>query len=172
MENVPAQLAATTAMAYLLLLVAAAGWDLWRMIIPNALVVTLVALFPVAALAAPASGIPWWSHVGAGASVLLVGLAAYRFRVLGAGDVKLLATIGLWAGFAFLPMVLLVTVLAGGALAILMIVIRRIAMALAVAFSGAETVEMPRVLLSGEKLPYGVAIAVGGATLMYGHPFF
>ncbi len=172
MDGITVTLASTTALAYLLVLLAAAGWDLARMIIPNALVIALLALFPVAALAAPASSIPWWSHLAAGAAVLVVGLGAYRFRVMGAGDVKLLAAIGLWAGLGALPMVLLVTVLGGGVLAIGMIVIRRLAMAVAVAVSGAETIDMPRVLLSGEKLPYGVAIAAGGATLMVSHPFF
>lgn len=170
MESLPTSLAATTALAYFAILFAAACWDLWRMIIPNALVMALLALFPVAFVAAPGSPIPWWSHIAAGAAVLLVGLGAYRFRVMGAGDVKLLAAIGLWAGLSYLPIVLLVMAFSGGALAILMILLRRIAMGVVVALSNAEAVKLPRVLLNGEKLPYGVAIAASGGTLFFEHP--
>lgn len=160
-----------TAVAYLALLLLAAGWDVWRMVIPNALVVTLLALFVVAVLFVPGSGMTWWSHLAAGALVLMVGLGLYGFRVMGAGDVKLIAVIGVWAGLDLLPLVLLTTVLAGGGLAIMILALRRIALGLAIALTRGEQVRLPRSLQIGEKLPYGVAIAVGGAVLIIYHPF-
>ncbi len=35
-------------------------------------------------------GVRWEMHLGALAAVLAVGLVAYRFKALGAGDVKLI----------------------------------------------------------------------------------
>ena len=96
----------------------AAGFDMRSKEIPN----TISIVLGLAALIAAALGLhplPWWDialgfGVAFGGSFLLFALG-----VLGGGDVKLLAALGLTLGLrAFLPFVLITSV-AGGALALL-----------------------------------------------------
>ncbi|HKJ63361.1 MAG TPA: prepilin peptidase, partial [Hyphomicrobiales bacterium] len=94
-----------------------------------------------------------------GAAVFAGGAVLYAMNKLGGGDVKLLAAISVWAGFEHLPDLLLYVALGGGALAIGLIVVRRAIMSLRVAGAGGDTTSLPRVLLEGEAVPYGLAIA-------------
>src|SRR3546814_13737123 len=89
-------------------------------------------------------------------------LVAYRFGVVGGGDLKLMTAVSLWAGLDALPQLLLWTALAGGAFALGLIVLRRLLGGLLVVQPFAETVTLPRLLLPGEEIPYSVAIAIGG----------
>src|SRR3546814_3100054 len=88
-------------------------------------------------------------------------LVAYRFGVVGGGDLKLMTAVSLWAGLDALPQLLLWTALAGGAFALGLIVLRRLLGGLLFVQPFAETVTLPRLLLPGEAIPYGVAIALG-----------
>jgi prepilin peptidase CpaA len=88
--------------------------------------------------------------LAAAAAIFLAGAVAFRFRLLGGGDVKLIAAAALWLGAAALGPFLLVTALAGGALALGFLVWRLIGR------GGA----------SG--LPYGIAIAAGGILVSAG----
>jgi prepilin peptidase CpaA len=80
-----------------------------------------------------------------------VGVAAFAIGILGGGDVKLLAAVGLFAGPAGILDLLLVTALAGGLLGIA---------SLAGAPIGPVSTEGEAALR--RRLPYGPAIAVGG----------
>jgi prepilin peptidase CpaA len=96
----------------------------------------------------------------------LVGsLVLYRFRVMGGGDLKLMAAVALWIGIGELPQLVILTAMAGGAFALGLIVLRRLLTGALVAQSVFSQVTLPRLLLPGEKIPYGVAIAVGGIFL-------
>lgn len=68
------------------------------------------------------SGLPQGLGWGSASLGLLAGLAAflpfYGLRVLGAGDVKLLATVGLFVGYSEIWMVALFSALAGGVMAL------------------------------------------------------
>nr|WP_175428821.1 prepilin peptidase [Azospirillum argentinense] len=102
---------------------------------------------------------------------------------MGGGDVKLLTAAALWSGWEQLPALLLVTVLAGGILAIVAlarVAARRAADTLALFFPCSatakarlwlETLLRTRnvdALPSGEAgLPYGIAIAAGGVSILY-----
>lgn len=156
--------------AYVLLLVTAGVFDVTKFIIPNWIAISLMALFLAATVLLPFE-VDWLSHIGAAFTVLLAGLVAYRFGVLGAGDVKLIAAVSLWAGFDHAPALLLYIVLAGGALALLLLVMRRLVMGVAVAVPWSGGRVLPRLLLVGEKLPYGVAIASGSIVLGSQHSF-
>ena len=81
--------------------------------------------------------------------IFVLAAMAFRYGLLGGGDVKLLAAGGLWLGAAALGPYLLTTVLAGGALARR---VRRLAGGGAGSAAGTK----------GPSLPYGVAIAAGG----------
>jgi len=143
---------------YVLLLCVAAALDTWKFIIPNFITLALIALFVATALYLPFD-VDWLSHLGSGAVVLAAGAVLFAFNKLGGGDVKLLAAVALWAGFEHLPDLLMYVTLGGGALAVALIVVRRVIFSLRVAGVGGETSTVPRVLLSGEAVPYGLAIA-------------
>jgi prepilin peptidase CpaA len=150
--------------AFVALLVAAAVFDLWKFTIPNWISVSLLGLFVAAGVFLPMQ-INWLSHIGAMAAVLLGTLVLYRFRLIGGGDLKLLVVVGLWAGLDGLPTLLVMTAFAGGVLALGLIGLRRLLMSLMVLQTVPDCitkVSLPRLLLPGEPLPYGVAIAVGG----------
>ncbi len=159
---------------FCLLCLAAAVFDLWKMIIPNAVSILLVALFFANALVLTLfSGyaVAWLSHLGAMAAVLVVGLVAYRFNVLGAGDVKLLTAVSLWAGFEknlieplvldyFLFDYLTLVALCGGGLSLALLILRRLVVGLLLFQSSPQNITLPRYLLPREHMPYGVAIAL------------
>ncbi len=159
---------------FCLLCLAAAAFDLWKMIIPNAISLLLVALFFANALFLNlylGYSVAWLSHLGAMAAVLIVGLVAYRFGAMGAGDVKLLSAISLWAGFEknlleplilqqFLFDYLLLVALCGGGLSLGLLILRRLVVGLLLFQSSPQNVTLPRYLLPREHLPYGVAIAL------------
>jgi Flp pilus assembly protein protease CpaA len=159
---------------FCLLCLVAAAFDLWKMIIPNTISILLVALFFANGLFLTFySGyeVAWLSHIGALAAVLFVGLVAYRFGALGAGDVKLLSAISLWAGFEqnlldplitgyYLFDYLILVALCGGALSLGLIILRRLVVGVLLVQSSPQNVTLPRFLLPKEQLPYGVAIAL------------
>lgn len=149
---------------YVLLLVTAAVIDVTKFIIPNVIVVALVALFFIATILSPLDT-NWISHIGAAASVFLVGVVAYRFKKLGAGDVKLMTAVSLWMGFEYLPLLLLYVALCGGAVAFFFIGLRHLALAIAIRWPRLGTGVVPRLLVVGEKIPYGVAIAIGSVII-------
>lgn len=136
--------------AILALLVWGACQDVLSFRLPNWLTLTtaVIATSLVALTSAQMVDLVW--HVGFGIAVLLVGLLMFRFNLLGGGDVKWLAALAIWIGpdLAFLRFLLLMG-LAGGVLAIVMLVVRR----LCPAYGKQE---------GRTHLPYGVAIAVAG----------
>jgi len=143
---------------YILLLCVAAAYDTWKFIIPNFITVGLIALFVGTALYLPFE-VDWLSHLGAGAAVFAAGAVLYAMNKLGGGDVKLLAAVAVWTGFDHLTNLLLYVALGGGVLAIGLMALRRLILGLRVAGAGSDASTLPRVLLSGEAVPYGLAIA-------------
>lgn len=155
--------------ALLVALVAAAvATDLSSRRIPN--VLTLTGLAAGLALRVPAG----WEAVGAGAAGATVALAVALPLVLagglGGGDAKLLAAVGAFVGLEGLPVVLLVTAVAGGTMATI-VAVRAGAVGETLAHAGAlvrrvlpgnpdvsvRTLSTPGALA----IPYGVAIAAG-----------
>ena len=146
---------------YALLLGIAAVFDTWKFVIPNAIAVALVVLFIATALLLPfeMTWREWLSHVGAAVAVFIGGAVLYAFNKMGGGDVKLLTAVAFWAGFEHLTELLLYVAIAGGALAIGLIVMRKVIMSLGAANTRLAAVKLPRILLDGEAVPYGLAIA-------------
>lgn len=99
--------------------------------------------------------------------MILVGALLYLPGIMGAGDVKLLMAVGSLAGVDFVRDALLFTALAGGVLALIVMIRHRIA--LKVTKDLARVAWMKMVLRvgvsdipkSGRKMPYAIAIAVG-----------
>jgi prepilin peptidase CpaA len=149
---------------YALLLAAAAVTDVWKFKIPNWVSAALLVLFVPTALLLPLE-VDWLSHVGAGLSVLAVGVVLFVRGWLGAGDVKLMTAVSLWAGFAYLAQFVFIVALAGGALALLLLVLRMLIARLPAVRAASGGLVLPRVLVVGERVPYGVAIACGAILL-------
>lgn len=132
--------------------------DLAAMRIPNRICLCIAALYPVHVLA---SGVPidWLGALGAAAAVFLVGLVPFVFRLMGGGDVKLMAAAALWAGPGMVLEFVLVTTFLGGVMALIMVSPYRYVLANACDAVGRG--DIGDVLL-GRAIPYAVAIAAGG----------
>jgi len=119
---------------------------------PLSLGLALIGLVRIAAGLAAGAGFGAAAlDLAAAAAVFLAGAVAFRFRLLGGGDVKLIAAAALWLGAAALGPFLLATAVAGGALAIGFLLTRNL---------------RREGLAAG--LPYGIAIAVGGILVSAG----
>lgn len=139
------------------LVIWAALRDATTMTIPNRLTMLTAATFAPAALAAGLPPSAWGLALAAGAVALVLGMAMFAFGWIGGGDAKLFAACGLWVGAsAALPFAMW-TALAGGALAVALLLGRQAA-EMAPGFGPRW---MQRLLTRGEGVPYGVAIAVG-----------
>ncbi len=141
------------------LLVGAGAQDLRSMQIANGFSLAIGSLFIVWAGAGLVGGQMSLETValslGCGAAVFGVGAAAFAIGALGGGDVKLSAAVSLFAGPQLLSSFLIITAIAGGLLALAILVgapLGRPAMA--------GSVPLRARLRSG--LPYGPAIAAGG----------
>ena len=155
--------------AYVCLLLIAAILDIKSFVIPNWTAIALAALFLVPAAVLPFDT-AWVSHLGGAAAVFIAGLVAYRFRVLGAGDVKSLTAVSLWTGFDKLPALLLYVALSGAVLVVAVFAIRCVLLALAARWQFVERVLRLRFMERRGKLPYGVAIASGAILIANGLP--
>lgn len=149
----------------LLALAALAGLMLWagacdarRYEIPNRISLLLALVYPLHLLAS-AGRTDWLGGLITAAVLFALGAILFFFRLVGGGDVKLLAAGGLWAGPALVSPYLLVTTLAGGALALALISVRSWRRARAVLAGPDAAAALP---LARQRMPYGVAIAAGG----------
>lgn len=142
----------------------AAATDLLTMRIPNWVSVTLAVAFLVAAPLAGLSLYDILMHLAAGTVVLLAAIALYAVGGFGGGDGKLLAAAALWIGFEGLVTYLAFVSIAGGVLAVAILIYRRV--------PAVEALPIPDWALKlhkqGTGIPYGIAIAAG-ALLVYPH---
>lgn len=157
------------ASVFVISLLIAAVIDCRRFSIPNSISVIIGIDFIAAAACLPVHT-QWTSHLGAAATVFAVGLVLFRFRVLGAGDIKLMTAVSLWAGFEKLSWFLLCSAIAGGALSLTIVLFRYLVLAVQLQFPRACVLSIPRLLRIGENIPYGVAIAAGGLSLLFELP--
>lgn len=152
-------------------LLAYACWsDLRSRRIPNRLVLVLA----VGGVLFSVTSMPVAQGLLRSVSGLLVGLAIwmpfYVMRLLGGGDVKLLAAAGAWLGVAGTVRASVTAALAGGLLAILAVLWQRqgrqflswIALQV-MTLRAAPAPAPPPGSFSSRKLPYGLALAAGAA---------
>jgi prepilin peptidase CpaA len=143
-------MALVLATAAIALFTAAAVTDSLSRRIPNRISIALALLGLLrigAALVAGEGALTAGLDLAAAAGVFTLAALAFRFGLLGGGDVKLLAAGTLWLGAAALGSYLLVTALAGGLMAVSFV-------AWQFAWPGGARRRKP-------SLPYAVAIAAG-----------
>ncbi|PLZ03376.1 peptidase A24A prepilin type IV [Burkholderia sp. WAC0059] len=147
-------------------LLAVLAWcDVRSRRLPGPLVAALVALYFAAALAAHAAvASVLVHHVAVAVAAFAVGTALFACGALGGGDVKLAAAVFLWAGSTLALPALLLIALAGLAVALL-----------ALAASGLVRLapsspfgRAARPWSAKRGVPYGVALAAGGAVVILG----
>ena len=132
--------------------------DLLTMTIPNRLSLALAISFFVLA---PIAGLPFAEigiHFAGAGLVFLACFALFALNIMGGGDAKLLAAATLWFGFdSSLIEFLIYVAFIGGVLTVLIVLVR----------SQSDTIlaiglPLPDSLVVAKKIPYGVAIAIGG----------
>jgi prepilin peptidase CpaA len=163
---------------FLALMILAALEDIRTRRIPNWLTGSVAALYPLYALAAPAS-VAWFGALGAGMLVFLLGWLLFARGIMGGGDVKLITAVTLWAGIEHLALFAAVTSLSGGILGIASLIRERWGWRLApLASFGSATIALPgrqgrslpdaaeeapdQGTVTSPTLPYGIAVAAGG----------
>lgn len=112
------------------------------------------------------------------ASVLVIGFLLFRFRLIGGGDIKLIAAVAAAASFPGCLTFILYTMLAGGLLAIV-VALRRGSLR-ASFYNASSTLAYPALYYrsagfaipsAGIKMPYGVAIFAGALALVASQTF-
>ncbi|NKK57522.1 peptidase [Rhizobium leguminosarum bv. viciae] len=151
-----------------LCLAMAAFSDLFTMTIPNRisliLVFSFLALAPFSGLGLQAIGM----HLAAGAIVFTACFALFSFNVMGGGDAKLLTATALWFGLNESLLFLMTDVaMIGGLITLLILLIRAQSNTIL-----AIGLPVPNSLLLAKKIPYGIAIAIGGFMAFPSSPLF
>ncbi|MGA0604096.1 A24 family peptidase [Caulobacter sp. KR2-114] len=155
--NIPDAIEIAVAVAVTAALVWASVTDVRQRRIPNLCVAILLALFVAWSVAA--LGAHLISGLEAGAIALVLTVALWAGGVFGAGDSKLFAAVALFMGLGYLPYFAVATALAGGGLAVISLA-RNPTRALAIfTLRGKGD--------SGPGVPYGVAIGMGGALVLW-----
>lgn len=135
-------------------LVAAAVFDMVTFEIPDTLSIVILAAAFGYGWATPGFG--WVSHGLAVLAMFVVGLLLFSRGWMGGGDIKVLVAVAGWTGLAGLPMQLAYVAIAGGMLALVLIIVRR---GLAATGRGPEV--LPKLFRIDAPLPYAVAILFG-----------
>jgi prepilin peptidase CpaA len=161
-------LKAALALAFPALAIIAAVKDATSFTIPNRLSIALAAVFPAAALAFRMPMGEIGLHAAVGLAALVLGMAMFALRWIGGGDAKLFAAAALWLGWPAAGPFLLVTSLAGGALAVGLVGLRSIWLRPLIVGGPAWFMRLAE---PGENAPYGVAIAVGALAVFPQSPF-
>jgi prepilin peptidase CpaA len=149
------------ALLFAALLVTGAVRDLTSFKIPNWISIALTVGF------VPAGFLAWTAGAGlgalslnlaVGAAAFVAGVAMFAAGLFGGGDAKLLAAAGLWLGWPAAGTYVMVTGLAGGLLAGVLLALRSPQLR---PLAGAAPGWIGRLAIPGESVPYGVAIAAG-----------
>jgi prepilin peptidase CpaA len=141
------------------LVIIAALSDITSFTIPNRVSVLLMAGFVVTVLVLGRPLGEIGADFGLGFAALLIAMGMFAAGWIGGGDAKLFATATLWLGWSAMPVFLLTTALAGGALAIMLLNARS---AWIRPYFSAAPPWLARLAEPESAVPYGVAIAVGG----------
>lgn len=164
--------------ALILLLTIAIWQDICYYRIPNILVFpgALIGILLNTLLPLDMSGLGTLTSLAGLGVGLVVLLPLYMLRVMGAGDIKLMAMIGAFTGPSSILIITIYVLLAGGILALSMALLRgsfsklidNLKFMLFLRLAGTSTmnpITTENLHQSAGKLPYGVAIAAG--TLFY-----
>lgn len=137
-----------------ILLLLAAGQDLWKLKISNVFPAALIGLYIFRAIFVGLQT-DMWQNLAVFAFILSAGTILFAKRWLGGGDVKLFAATALWFDFTSAPYLLFAITFGGALVALAFIFIRRLLP------KGLEEKTGWASLKRRGPIPYGLAIAVG-----------
>lgn len=141
---------------FTLTMLTAAIKDASTMTIPNWVSLALLGGF-VLVMPFVWQGLPnFGEHLGAGFAMFALGFAMFAFGWLGGGDAKLMAATSFWWTWPDLFMYFMYTTLAGGVLAIFILIGRKY-----MPVSVMTSPWMHRMFRDEKKMPYGLALAFG-----------
>jgi prepilin peptidase CpaA len=139
----------------LLLCLWAAMSDMTTLTIPNRLNLAIAGFGLAAILAAWPGPELALQHLAIAAACLIVGFGLFSFGLIGGGDAKMIPAVAIWLGPAAMLPFLAAMAVAGGVLAVFLLVMR----------SSVSPQRIPaavrRPFVAGEGVPYAVAIAAG-----------
>ena len=146
------------------IMILAALSDAMSFKIPNLACLALILLFPSFVVSSP-SEVSWPNHLLVFITVLGIGYFMYLQQWAGAGDIKLVAAISLWAGPPFWAPFLFITAVVGGLFSIVIGVQAYIK-------QRKNPSQGNNPAWTKTPIPYGIAIALGGlCTLTFlSHP--
>jgi len=149
-------------MIYLIFAMLAVIWfDGTRYIIPNWLVGSLLALYPLAVYETH-TPVNWQMALVGMLVVFALGYIVFMLKWMAAGDVKLIVACGLWVGFRHLADFIFILSIFGGIFAVIVWLTRK-----ALPFIPKAFPKKPRILRDNEPIPYGLAIALGFLVMMW-----
>lgn len=144
-------------LTFSLLMAMAAFKDAATMTIPNWISLAIVGAF-VIAIPFTWQGLPLLlEHLSVGLVFFLAGFAMFAFGWLGGGDAKLMAATALWWTWPDSVVYIFYTAIAGGALALFLLIGRKYVPVRVLTSSWAHMM-----FKDEKKMPYGIALAVGG----------
>jgi prepilin peptidase CpaA len=136
--------------------------DATRYIIPNWLNGLVLALYPVFALLAP-EGVDLQAAGLTLLGVFAFGFVLFALRLMGGGDIKLLAALSPWCAYPAIVEFLIWMTIYGGLLSLVLIIARVWLPRLL----PSKVAKLPRMLQSGQPVPYGLAIAASFLLLLW-----
>jgi prepilin peptidase CpaA len=145
------------AFSFPVLLTIGAADDLRRYLIPNWVSLVLAGLSAPALLLAGADLTVVLWHLAVGLVVLVLMSILFFRGMIGGGDVKLLAAGACWTGWPLIIAFIFYTAIAGGLLAVVLLIAHRIFRNRSVKSFWLSSLLNPKT-----GIPYGVAIAIGG----------
>jgi prepilin peptidase CpaA len=147
---------------FVLVMVVAMAWDAATLEIPDTASIILIAGFLGGALTGDAGWAMIVQHATAGVVLFTVGAGLFRLGIWGGGDVKFMAATGLWFGWGGLATWLFMVAVAGGVLALAILILRH----------GVSTPALwwphwlRRLHRKDEGIPYGIALGAGGLLVL------
>jgi len=141
-----------------LVMALAASTDLLTMRISNKLVLLLAAGFVVLALAIGMPLQQFAMHFACAALVLMIAFMLFALGWIGGGDAKLAAATTLWLGFGLTLPYIVYAGLAGGALTLIILMLRRLPRTPFIA----RHAWLERLYNAKSGVPYGIALALAG----------
>ncbi|MEQ1755245.1 MAG: prepilin peptidase [Micropepsaceae bacterium] len=142
------------------IVIVAAMYDAMTLTIPNWISLALIGLFPVVAFLAGFDLSTVGIHVAVGSAALITGMVLFAFHFIGGGDAKFFAAVSFYVGLSAAGSYLMTVVIAGGVLAIVLMMARRLAQ------MGFAMDWFLRFTRGGSVIPYGIAIAFGALTVL------
>lgn len=139
--------------------------DFTRFLIPNKLVLALLAVYPLMLVCVQGRA-EWYYDLLIGVAMFLLGFVFFALKIMGGGDVKLLAVCGVFVGRQMFLNFFVGVALWGGALALFLLAAREMVPFL-YAKLGKQPDSIPRVFTAGQPAPYGLAIAASFLWLLW-----